>query len=358
VLDEQVVEWALAIPSLPSLGGGSRIDRQKGFLTTDVGDVAADAGDDEDDDAEPPSFAEGVRRATAHRRSQWRTFCVKAIGYTAGWPHLMRAYVARLTLNAVAADLWPDEAEKGEILRRLVLAIVADGDDMTHDERGALASYAAIALAILRSDVYRLSVNDEATLRFKAAATAAGSIVNDFDPTRIDEIVIEVADAFKDIMTSDDVFDIATEVAAPQTGIAAAITLLRNEYDWEAVERDGALVLTEPITGIMERELLRAAGLVDADGPVVTRGTTMPGNREAICIWNKPLLFIRRRLPAGLTGRVYQLAPGVTPRAIIEGWAPGSIDVQENMPKPIEDWLPGHPSPPRAAELLELADIS
>ncbi|MGI8429681.1 MAG: hypothetical protein ACR2OB_10335 [Solirubrobacteraceae bacterium] len=356
VLDEQVVEWALAIPSLPSLGGGSRIDHQKGLLTTDVGDVAADAGDD-DEDAEEPNFAEIVRRATAHRRRQWRTFCEKAIGYAAGWPHLMRAYVARLTLNGVAADLWPDETEKGEILKRLVLGLVAAGDVPTYDEQAAVASYAAIALAILRSDVHLLSVNDEATLRYKAAARAGESIVNDLDPMRIDEIVIEIADAFKDIMTGDDVFDIATQVAAPQTGIAAAITLLRSEYDWDALERDGALVLTEPITALLERELLRAAGLVDIAGPVIIRGTTMPGNSEAICIWRKPFLLIARRRAAGMTGRVYSLAPGETPRTLIGGWTAGSIDVKDNMPKAIEDWLPGHPTPPRAAELLDLLDV-
>lgn len=357
VLDEKEVVWALAIPALPSLGGGTRIDRQSGALTNEIDDGAADAGADEDgdrDDKQDPLDA--ARKATALRRRQWRQFCEKALTMAAAWPLIMRAYLARLTLNGVAVDLWPDEAQKGEILKRLVAAIAGPGDDPTAEEAAALASYAAIAIALLREQIHRMSITDEATLRYRAAAKSAAPIIHEIDPVRIEDIVVEIAEAFGQVLTGEDVFEIAAQAESPPTGIAAAIKLLCDEDDTEATEEDGALVLTKPITGMFQRELLRAAGLVDGVKLVTVRGR-FPNGGEALCVWDPPLLLLASRLPAGLNGRVYALPAGVTPKVISQGWKM-TIDVHENLPRPVEDWYPGVTIPSLATELLASAGVT
>lgn len=354
VLDEKVIEWALAIPALPSLGGGTRIDHQGGMLTTEVDDDAADAGDD-DEPVEALSFAEIVRKATEYRRGQWRRFCDHALGLAAGWPLLMRAYLARLTLNGIAADLWDDETARGTILQRLVTALAAEGDEPTDEEGAAIASYAAIAIALLRVKVAHMSVDDEPMLGYRAAATAAAAIINDLDPTRVEEIVVEIGEAFDQLITGDEVFDMAAEAMSPPSGISGAIKLLRDEFDVAATEQDGALVLSDPIGGIPERELLRAAGLVTGTDAVVVRGRRSTGG-EAFWVWHAPLLLFARRNPAGINGRVYRLGPGLGPKAIAQAWK-ASPDLDENLPDPIESWYPGVSTPAAAAELLALAGL-
>ena len=357
VLDEKVVEWALAIPSLPSLGGRTRIDKP-GVLTNETDDDAADAGADEGDDGtgDELSFADKVRKATAHRRRQWRLFCERALSLASAWPMLMRAYLARLVLNAIAADLWTDEAVQAEIAVKLITVLASDGDDPTHDEAVALASYAATAIALLREQVHHMSVNDEAMLRYRHAAVAAASIIQELDPDRIEEIMVEIAAAFGQVLTGEDVFEIAAQAEAPPTGITGAITLLRDEYDTDAFEENGALVLADPVTGIFERELLRAAGLVSSTDPVLVRGR-LPTGAEAVCIWEAPFLLLARRNPAGINGRVYQLPSGVTPKAIAEDWNM-TVDVHDKLPTPVEDWYPGLPTPIHAAALLALAGLT
>jgi hypothetical protein len=354
VLDEKVVEWALAIPVLPSLGGSSRIDQEVGMMTDEIDDTAADAGEDVEPD-EALSFAETVRKASEYRRRQWRRFCEHALAVAAGWPLLMRAYLARLTLNGIAVDLWEDETVRGTILQRLVTTLAAEGDDPTAEEAAAIASYAAIAIALLRVEVSHLSVDDEPMLRYRAAAAAATMIINDLDPTRVEEIVVEIGDAFDQLITGDEVFDMATEAMSPPSGIAGAIRLLCDEFDVAATEKDGALLLSDPVGGMPERELLRAAGLVAGTDLVVVRGTRATGG-EAFCVWHAPLLLLARRNPAGINGRVYRLAAGITPKAIAQAWKT-SPDLDDNLPDAIENWFPGVPTPPLAAELLAVAGL-
>lgn len=352
VVDEATVEWALVLPTLPGLGGDDGLDRKTGLLTSETGDDAADAGEREGQ-APLPDFADAVRRASEARRRQFRRFCESVLERAAVWPNLMRAYGARLILNAAAADLWPDEDQFGNVLVKLVDVLVASGDDPTTEERDALASYVAVALALLRADVWRLSVNDEATMRFTAAAAAGRAVLNDLDPVRLDTIAIELEEAFGDVATGERVFELATRIQSPTSGTAAAITLLREEDGFDATDDGGVLVVHDPLPIVPEQELLRIVGLVGTPQAAV-RGRTEAGV-EVACVWRKPLLVIARRTPAGLGGRLYRLARS-TPGVIAAGWQV-ALDVRDNMPKQAGDWFPGRSPPEEAVELLRASGL-
>jgi hypothetical protein len=347
-LDEASVEWALALPALPGLGGDDGLDRKTGLLTSETGDAAADAGEDEGD-APPLDFPTAVRRATATRRNQLRRFSERVLGRVHSWPNVMRAYAARLVLNAAAANLWPDEQERGDVLVRLIQALTAPGDDPTPEEAAASASYLAISVAMLRSDVRRLSVRDEATLRFETAAASARPRLDDVDPERLDTLAAELEDGLGAYASPERVFDLAAEIQIPLSGIAAAVALLRDEDGIDSAEQDGTLLVKDPLPIIAERELLRIAGMVGGPGPLAVRGVTAVG-AEVFCIWDAPQLVIARRTRAGLGGRLYRV-PTSSPGTIAAGWQP-ALDVRDNMPNPTANWFPGRPPPKDALELL------
>jgi hypothetical protein len=202
VLDESTVEWALALPGLPVLGGAAATGAVQ--LSTETGDEAADAGKQ---DAEIPqgSFTAALLRAKKFRRDQFRRFCRGVLERLEAWPNLMRSYGARLMLCGAAADLWPDTAERGEIMVRLVQALCTPGDEPTSDEHAALAAYTAVALALLRADVHKLSVSDEPTLRFKQAAAAARSALGELDPTRIDAVTEELREIYGHLASTEQI---------------------------------------------------------------------------------------------------------------------------------------------------------
>jgi hypothetical protein len=268
----------------------------------------------------------------------------------------MRAYVARLVLNAVAADIWPEEDERGEVLRRLVDALVAPGDLPTDDERAAIATYVAVAVTLLRTDVRRLSATDEAALRFRAAATAAKPLLGDVDAVRLETLARELASAYGDVVNGDYVLGLADQIRAPLTGIPAAVAILADEDEVDAIERNGELIIETPLPPVPERLLMRALGLLEEAEEIVVRGRQANG-RGLACVAKGPLLVIARETPAGLGGKLYRLSDGVTPRLIVAGWR-SEAHVRDNMPPQIGDWLPGREPPPQAIELLRSAGLA
>jgi hypothetical protein len=347
VVDDATVEWALALPSLPGLGGDGGFDRKVGLLTSETDDEAADAGETEKQ-APPPDFADALRRASELRRRQFRRFCEGVLERATAWPNLMRAYGARLILNAIAADVWRDDDVRGHMLGRLVDILVAAGDDPTDEEREALASYLAVTLALLRHEVRRLSVNDEPTMRFKAAAAKGRAALDDLDPARLDTLAAELEEAFGDTVTGERIFDLAAEIQSPPSGLSSAIELLREEDGVTASDDDGVLLIHDPLPRVPERELLRIAGLVDAQ-LVAVRGRTNAGV-EVACVWHSPRLLIARRTQSGLGGRLYY-CPDSPPNVIAAGWMLGR-DVRDNLPRVGAEWFPGRPAPADALELL------
>ena len=332
VLNEASVEWALALPRLPAIGLSS--GAQGAQLTTETGDDAADAGRD---DGEQPNvtLATALQRATKARRSQFRKLCLGVIDRLPGWPNLMRAYSARLVLCGAAVDLWPDAAERGSVLLHLVEALQAPGDEATSDERAALAAYTAIAVAMLRADVHKLSVLDEAALRFKHAAAVSRPALGQLDPHRIDALAEELRDTLVQLPTTEQILVIASEIQEPPSRIDAAIALLADDDNVAAHDENGTLVIDDPLPLVAEPRLLHIAGMVTGPGPVAVRGMTEKGV-AIYCVWRDPSLVIARGTERGLSGRLYSI-PHTDPRTLAAGWD-SAVGVGENLPKPRDEW--------------------
>ncbi len=346
VLDETTVAWALILPGLPGLGGDSTSD--SGELTNATDDEAADAGQ-EGTEIPPVDLATALQRAKKFRRDQFRRFCRGVLERIERWPNLMRAYGARLVLCGIAADLWPDPAERGEVLLRLVHAICAPGDDPTPDEQTALAAYTAVALAMLRADVRKLSVSDEATLRFKHAATLSQAMLRELDPALIDAGTEELRGTLGHLASTEQILAIAADVMERSSGVSAAIALLSDEENIDAHEDDGTLVVDDPMPQVPELQLLRIVGMVGGPGPVKVTGTT-EAEVATFCIWQSPLLVIAKRAKGRLSGRLYRI-PNSHPATLAAGWQP-SLGVSENLPKPAGEWYAGGTPPADAVELL------
>lgn len=143
-------------------------------------------------------MGDAITDAGPHRQRQLRKFCEGALDRAAAWPNLMRTYSARLILNAASRGLWRDESQEGDVLRRMVEMLAAPAEDPTDEERIAISAYAAVALAILRAYVRRLSVNDEWTLRYTQAATAGRGLLADLDPAQVEMLITELDDPCSD----------------------------------------------------------------------------------------------------------------------------------------------------------------
>jgi hypothetical protein len=351
VLDETTVAWALMLPGLPGLGENPTSD--SGELTNATDDEAADAGR-EDTEIPPVDLATALQRAKKFRRDQFRRFSRGVLERLTSWPNLMRAYGARLVLCGTAADLWPDDAERGEVLVGLVQALCAPGDEPTPEEQAALAAYIAVALAMLRADVRKLSVNDEPTLRFKQAANVSRAMLRELDPALIDAATEELRGALGHLASAENILAIAADITVRGSGVAAAIALLREEDNIDAHEDDGTLVVDDPLPQVPELQLLRMIGMVGGPGPAKVTGTTEAGV-ATFCIWQAPLLVVAKRAKGRLSGRIYRI-PNSHPATLAAGWQPG-VGVSENLPKPAGEWYAGGTPPADAVELLQAGGV-
>ena len=356
VANEQLIEWALVLPTLPSLGIADQMAERTGFLTSETDDEAADAGqqeDEQDEKAPPPEFETALRHATEHRRRQLRRFCEVALDRAAAWPNSMRALLARFVLTGAALELWPDDDDRDRLLVELVAMLAAPGDEPIEAEERAVTTYIGVALAVLRSRVTRLSRKDEPTLRYKdAAAAAARRGLDEVDEEVLERLAASLEEGFGATVGYERVANAMVELKRPTGGLEAAIAALSADYGTRASADGAVLVIEDPLPALPERDLLRAASLVRDVEPVVVRGT-LAGDRRAACVWRAPDLLLARETPHGTTGRLYRLTRG-TPATIVAGWSFGS-NVRDNLPDPVADWFAKSEPPDEAVELLRIA---
>ena len=321
-----------------------------GVLTTETGDEAADAGEPTAELAHTDDLQEAIRNASAYRQSQLRNFCENAIRLALTWPRLMRCLTGRLTLHAVAADLWPDQAERGDVLVGLVRGLAADGDPPEPHEAAAAASYAAMALALLHHEVPKLSVLDESNLRFRAAATLGAGMLNDVDPDRC-HYCRRSSGGLGDAVAPKQVFELACEIQHPVSGPQVAISQLADDHDLRArLASDGAIELITPVApGRPERELLLAVALTGSSGPVVVRGESSGTRYRAV--WQQPWFLVERDGLKGTSGAVYRLDDGA--RTLALSW-PTYEFTPAILGAPAERWPAGWPPTEHGEEWLRL----
>ncbi len=345
VLGQRMTEFALVLPALP--GVGAALDDDVGTLDTDTDETPAAEG--EEDGAGPVrrTIQEELRRRTSDERERYRWFVERLLERAPGYPLLLRNLALRTLLHSIAADLWPDD-EWPPLLADALRALVAAGDEPRLEERTAAASLAAVGLALLRTDVPRMSHRDESQMRYVSTGAAVASLLNHRDAQQIEVLAADLPGRLAGPPGAQAADRAAGEAIDPPSGIDRAVRLLAEERTLEAHTRGNAtIVIDDPLPGMPEPSMILALRLTDDPGPVFARGTTVDG-RAVIAAWCSPWLAVER---VGKTGRTFGRAWNIGKGQRLDG-----IDLLGDLPRADRWWNPGDPRPDDVQALLAMAD--
>jgi hypothetical protein len=339
VLGQRAIEFALVLPALP--GVGATLDDAIGTLDTDQDVEEVGRGADADADADP-TLAEQLRRCTPSERDRYRSFVERLVDRASGYPMVVRDLAARCVLHAIAVDLWPHERWP-EVLKDALVALGADGDEPGDDDLAAASALAAVSLGLLRTDVGRMSRQDEHTMRYEAAGAAVRHLLARARDDRIELLAAELPEPLTGAAGIVAAQTAIEEILNPLSGAARSARLLAEEYDIHAEVTHGSIVdLLEPLEGVPEARLLLAITLAADAGPVYVRATMQSG-RAIVGAWRAPWLAIERAAPTGSHGRAWKLTAGQTPGML--AW--------DDLPKSTCTWFGGQPRPEPVKALLE-----
>lgn len=342
VLGRRMIEFALVLPALP--GVGAALDDEVGTLDTDI--------DEPVEDGDKP---EGGRNLTRQLRDlrpdeqqRYRSFVERLVERSPGYGVVIRALAVRTLLHSIAAQLWPEEKWPGllaDALRALVLA----GDEPNEWERRSAGSVAGVGLALLRTDVAKMSQRDERQMRYASTARALLGLLADRDAEQVALLTGELPGPLEGPAGVDAVERAIEEALHPPLGIDRAVRLLADEQDVEARVCGGAtIVLVEPLGGLPEPQLVGALRLADETGPVFARAVITEQGRPALAAWCAPWLAVEKGTKVGKSMiRVWKLGPGQTLHMFTG---------QATMPRADITVPAGGPRPAEVAELLALAD--
>lgn len=304
VLGQRMTEFALVLPALP--GVGVALDDSVGTLDTDA-DTDVDADPDR-----PPNLTDELNRRTPDQRSRYKQFVERLIGRSPSYPMVVRTLALRTVIHAIAAQLWSDAAWP-PLLADAIRALGTVGDQPHEAERTSAASLAAIALALLRTDVPKLSRRDEHALRYEKAGQAVRALLSYIDQERVEILAQELPGRLSGASGVLAVERAVDEIVHPLTGIERALRILADEHDEQAsVDAEGTIVLHGALSPVPEPMLIRVLALTQDEGPVFVRGTTADG-KNALAGWCAPLLVVQKVGPAGPHGRAWKLSKGQTP---------------------------------------------
>lgn len=344
VLGREMTEFALVLPALP--GSGSDFGDELEELDTDFAEDETPPPDENDlEDVAVADLLETLHSLSDTERSRWRRWVERLVDRSDEYPMIIRTLALRSVLHGVADGVWPEERWP-LILARAVAALASPGDEATDDELAAAGSLGAIALALARIDVSRLSVRDERTLRFEAVARDVASFLPYIDTERVELLAPSMPEALTRTGILDACERVASEVLKPQSGAEKAVRLLAEEHGIEAQLGDSATIeFSEPLPRYAEPQLYLALGLAREKGPIVARGTTDDGT-AVFAIWKAPYLVVERR-NRRRWGRMHQLPKALSPL--------NYANADTERPPELVSWAGDQPRPEQAKILLQLA---
>lgn len=343
VLGQRMTEFALVLPALP--GVGAALDDDLGTLDSDDEE---DAGGGTDADLPP---AQSIRQALAEKgpdeRDRYRRFVERLVERSPEYPIVIRTLAVRTLLHSIAGGLWPDH-EWPELLADALRALAAGGDEPTPWEHRAAASLAAVSLALLRTDVPKMSQRDERQMRYETTAHALLALLNDRDPEQVQVLAGELPGRLAGAPGVAATERAVDEALRPPRGADRAVRLLADEYGVDAHIHGGATIVLEDRVGALpEPQVVTALRLADEPGPVFARATTADG-REVLAAWCAPWLAVEKGTRVGKTMvRAWRLSPGQTLHAFTG---------QAVMPRADITSFAGAGRPDEVAALLMLAD--
>jgi hypothetical protein len=345
VLGRRMTEFALVLPVLP--GVGAALDDDIGTLDSDTDETGtAQTGGD---GTEPTgrTIREELQRRTPDERRRYRWFVERLVERSADYPLLIRNIAVRTLLHSIAAHLWPDDAWP-PLLAAALHALAARGDEPRPEEQSAAGSLAAVALAVLRTDVPRMSRRDEHQMRYISAAAAVASLLAYRDAQQIDLLAADLPGRLRGPAGAQAAEQAVDETLHPLRGADRAVRLLAEEREVAAsAHGDATIAIEHPLAEVSEPLMILALRLADDPGPLFARGMTVEG-RPVLAAWCSPWLAIERVGRTGLRfGRAWHIGKAQT----LHG-----IDLLAELPRADRRWNAGDPRPEDVNDLLAMAD--
>jgi hypothetical protein len=340
VLGREATRFALALPTIAGLGGDFGFDAA---LEDDLGAEAAEqveAADREEND-----LSQVLAELPEKERIRARRWIARLVAKAPGLPMIARTLALRCVLHGIAREMWTGE-EAEEILLRATEVLAAPGDQPTEDERVAAGSLAAIAAVWMRQRVGRLSVRDEAALRYERIGAAVRPLLPFRAAERIEALAVGMPEQELGVGWVDACSAVAEELLEPANGSARAVQLLEEEYDLEAeVAADGSIELLSQVPPRAEPCVCLALGLGGDDGPLKVNGR-LPNGTAVTAVWSAPFLIVEKQ-GQRRWGSLYRLPKTLSP------FHYAGYDRQ--LPKAEASWSGEDPRPRVADELLASA---
>jgi hypothetical protein len=255
-----------------------------------------------------PNLRSGVSEQVRSRYRRWAERLTDAADQL-GTPE--RMLVTRLLLWAAAAGAW--DHDDGAWVVLLAESLVALGSaELPAEIEPQLASLAAVALSVLRSQAPRYTATEE-TIAYQAAAKAVAHLLPAATPDYVDEYRQLLDAAFGSAVDPESVQLHAAEVVQADPVADAVWALEEHGRD---VHRHGNRLLH--VTGRFGNPVLAALEAVGAaqQADLVGAWATSDAGRWALCLWRKPDL-----LTIDASGRIplwrhYRLSGLVTPHGL------------------------------------------
>jgi hypothetical protein len=345
VLGQRMTEFALVLPALP--GVGAALDDEVGTLDTDTDETSARQDEGGQDGPGGRSIRDELNRRTPDERRRYRGFVERLVARAPSYPMVVRTLAVRTLLHSIAAHLWPDD-EWPPLLAAALRALGAVGDEPRPEEETAAGSLAAVGLALLRTDVPRMSVRDERQMRYASAASAVAALLDCRDAQQVEMLAAELPGRLAGPVGAQAAARAVDEVMHPPRSVDRAVRLLAEEHDVDAhTDGDATVVIDEPLANVPEPMMVIALRLTDEAGPVFARGETAEG-RPVLAAWCSPWLAVERVGKTGMKfGRAWRLGKGQTLHA---------IDLMTELPRADARWNAGEAPPEDIRDLLATAD--
>ena len=309
VLGRRMTEFALVLPALP--GVGAALDDEVGTLDSDD-DEDADGSGGDGDDAPSKSIREALETKAPEERDRYRRFVERLLERSPKYPVVVRTLAVRTLLHSIAAGLWPDDRWPG-LLAEALRALAAGRDEPIEWERRAAASLAAVSLALLRTDVPKMSQRDERQLRYTTTVRAVLALLDDRDAEQVQVLAGELPGRLAGAPGAVAAEQAVDEALHPARGPDRAVRLLADEHGIDAhVRGDATIALDDRVGELPEPQMVSALRLADEPGPVFARATTEEG-RKVLAGWCAPWLAVEKGTKVGKPMvRAWRLGPGQT----------------------------------------------
>jgi hypothetical protein len=287
-----------------------------------------------------------LHRKSHDDRERYRGFVERLVERMPHYSMVVRTLGVRTLLHSIAANLWLED-QWPALLADALRALVVAGDEPRPEELRAAASLAAVGLALLRTDVLRMSRRDEHELRYEKTARAVAGILEQRDTQQVETLAGELPGRLGRAAGVSAAEEAVEAPLHPLRGVDRAVRLLAEENGVAAHARgDATIVIDDPLPDFPEPETILALRPAGESGPVFAPGLT-EDCRPVLGAWCTPWLVVEKIGPIGLPhGGAWNLGEDGTLYAIDRA----------DLPRADLRWSAGSPRPPEVADLLEMAD--